>query len=65
MGRFERFMEAWGLVTMDWMRSSSRVKRWCGLLLGATACRLMFGLMVSWATWNATIGYLRRALGKK
>lgn len=65
MGRFERFMEAWGLVTMDWMRSSSRAKRWAGLLIGATACWLMAALMLSWVAWNASIGYLRRALGKK
>lgn len=48
MGRFERFMEAWGLLTLDLTRSSSRWRRWCGILLGAMAVWTMVPLMGIW-----------------
>lgn len=60
MSRFERFMEAWGLLTLDWMRSDSRLTRWAGLFIGAVACWLMVLLMFTWAVTQATRGYYRR-----
>lgn len=49
MGRFERFMESWGLLTMDLMNSPSRWRRWAGIAIGALACWLMVALIgISW-----------------
>jgi hypothetical protein len=52
MGRFERFMESWGLTTMAWMNSTHRIVRWAGIALGALACWLMLALMASWWLWQ-------------
>lgn len=62
MSRFERFMEAWGLLTMDLMRSTGW-RRWAGIAIGALACWLMALLMASAWLLNAARYWYRAAIG--
>jgi hypothetical protein len=48
VSRFERFMEAVGLLTMSLSRSDDWWRRWLGTLLGALAICTMFPLMLWW-----------------
>lgn len=48
MSRFERVMEAWGLLTMDLMRSDVWWRRWLGTALGTLAVVLMGIVMGLW-----------------
>ena len=65
MDRFERFMEAWGLLTMDWTRSSRWYTRWAGIAIGALAMWLMALVMLNAWALNAARCWWRRALGGK
>lgn len=65
MSPFERFMEAWGLLTLDWTRSSRRYTRWAGIAIGAVAMWLMALVMMTAWLLNAARYLWRRALGKK
>lgn len=48
MSRFERVMEAWGLLTMELMRSDAWWRRWLGTVLGILAVVLMGIVMGLW-----------------
>ena len=48
MSRFERFMEARGLLTLQLSRSDSWWRRWVGILLGALAVCLMLPIIWAW-----------------
>jgi hypothetical protein len=65
MERFEQFMEAWGLLTLDWTRSSRWYTRWAGIAIGAAAMWLMAIVMMAAVALNAVRYWWRRALGKK
>lgn len=62
MSAFERFMEAWGLVTMDLMRSASWWRRALGTVIGAVAVCLMMHLMAFWWLLNAAKYWWRAAV---
>lgn len=63
--KFEYFMERWGLLTMDLMRSPAKWRRWCGTLLGALAMWLMVLLMAYWWVLQVTKGAVRRILRRR
>jgi len=54
MDRFERFMEAWGLLTLDLSRSGVWYRRWAGIAIGALAVWLMLLVMAFWYAVEVT-----------
>lgn len=65
MDRFERFMEIWGLLTLDWTRSSRWYVRWSGIAIGAVAMWLMFLVMACWYVMQVAKLALVAVAGKR
>lgn len=62
MSPFERFMEAWGLLTMDLVRSASWWRRALGTIIGVAAVCVMLPLVFFQWLFNATKYWWRAAV---